>query len=188
MSKTFPKKIGKNFDGRFSSIFVLSRFECFSAMGVQKHYKNVLQKNRVEKFYKTDFFSIYFNRVLGRFSVRGVQKHDKKYRKNKTIPGPFLASDPPTHHGGHRFFLAAPLPNLAFIYSDSDRPPISDIQYPGCMCYVLVPSAWRWLPEKPTPIINARLQKPLKQGSRVWGLGERILGLASVGRGRSISC
>jgi hypothetical protein len=41
--------------------------------------------------------------------VRGVQKHDKKYRKKKSDPSPFLGSDPPTHHGGQRpFFWAAP--------------------------------------------------------------------------------
>jgi hypothetical protein len=69
-----------------------------------------LQKNRVEKS-KTDFFSILFYHVFGRFSVRGVQKHDKKISKiNKSDPSPFLASDPPTHHGGHRFlFIGGPL-------------------------------------------------------------------------------
>jgi hypothetical protein len=66
-------------------------------MRVQKQNK----KHRVEKFLqkfdqksKTDFFSVLFYHVFGRFSVRGVQKPDKKYRKNK--------SDPPTQHGGHR--------------------------------------------------------------------------------------
>jgi hypothetical protein len=28
-----------------------------------------------------------------------------KYEKNKSDPSPFLASDPPTHHRGHRFFF-----------------------------------------------------------------------------------
>jgi hypothetical protein len=64
-------------------------------------YKKIDQKP------KTDFFPIVLITFLGRFSVRGVQKHDKEYRR-KSDPGPFLASDPPTHHGGHRFFLGRP--------------------------------------------------------------------------------
>jgi hypothetical protein len=50
--------------------------------------KTVYKKNRVEKFLKkidkkskTDFLSIFFRHVFGRFSVRGVQKHDKKSHK-----------------------------------------------------------------------------------------------------------
>jgi hypothetical protein len=44
MSKTFTKKIDKTFDVSFSSFFFVYRvFGCFSAMRVQKHYKNVLQ-------------------------------------------------------------------------------------------------------------------------------------------------
>jgi hypothetical protein len=67
MSKTFPKQTDKTFDLSFSSAFVFNRvFGCFSAMGVQRHYKkNVLQKivskvftkNRQKS--KTDFFSIF---------------------------------------------------------------------------------------------------------------------------------
>jgi hypothetical protein len=92
-------------------------FGCFLAMGVQKHYKKRLTKKIVSKSFnkkfdqksQTDFFSIFFYHVFGRFSVRGVQQHDKNNRKNKSDPGPFLASDPLTHHGGPRFcFLAAP--------------------------------------------------------------------------------
>ena len=101
-------------------------FFCFIAFsGVfrrwefKKHYKKRFAKKIVSKsFYKkfdqkskTDFFSIFFYHVFGRFSIRGVQKHDKKYRKNKSDPSPFLASDPPTHHpprGSPTFFLAGP--------------------------------------------------------------------------------
>jgi hypothetical protein len=73
--------------------------------------QDVLQKNRVEKFLpkkttknpKPIFcrFSPLCITFFGRFSVRGVQKqkHDKKMSKNNSDPGPFLASDPPTHHG-----------------------------------------------------------------------------------------
>jgi hypothetical protein len=58
-------------------------FGCFSAVGVQKHYKKRVEKTAVPKSFnkkidqksKTDFFSICFYHVLGRFSVRGVQKH-----------------------------------------------------------------------------------------------------------------
>jgi hypothetical protein len=55
-------------------------------MGVQKHYKKYFaEKNRVETFLQKNrpkvqnrfFFSILFGHVFGRFSVRGVQKHDK---------------------------------------------------------------------------------------------------------------
>jgi hypothetical protein len=49
MSKTFPKKSTKNLLPVFPRIFNRV-FGCFSAMGVQKHYKNVLQKDCVEKF------------------------------------------------------------------------------------------------------------------------------------------
>jgi hypothetical protein len=58
---------------------------------------------------KTVFFSISFNHVFGRFSVRGVQKHDKKIsEKNLTNPGTLLASEEPTNHVGvrHLFFEA----------------------------------------------------------------------------------
>ena len=56
-------------------------------MGVQKHYqkrfaKKIVSKQIYKKFdqkSKTDFFSIFFYHVFGRFSVRGVQKHDKKH-------------------------------------------------------------------------------------------------------------
>jgi hypothetical protein len=91
-------------------------------MEVQKHYKKRFTKKIVSKsFYKkidqkskTDFFLIFFNHVFGRFSMRGVQKHDKKYQKNKSDPSPFSYSDPPTHHGGPRFFLLpAPCKHVA---------------------------------------------------------------------------
>jgi hypothetical protein len=45
--------------------------------------------------------SVLFYHVFGRFTVRKVQKHPQKIHK-KSDPGPFLASDPPAHHGGHR--------------------------------------------------------------------------------------
>jgi hypothetical protein len=55
-------------------------------------YKQFDQKSR------TDFFSNCFYHVFGRFS------------KINLDPIPFSYSDPPTHHGGHRFvFGAGPL-------------------------------------------------------------------------------
>jgi hypothetical protein len=55
---------------------------------------------------KTDFFSIFFYHVFGRFSVRGVQKHEKKIsKKNLTSPGTFLASEEPTNHPKARHFF-----------------------------------------------------------------------------------
>jgi hypothetical protein len=79
--------------------------------------KNVLQKNRAEKFLqkdrqksKTDFLSIFVYHVFGRLSVRRVQKQQKNTEKNKSDPGVFMTSDPPTHHGGDRiFFLGGPV-------------------------------------------------------------------------------
>jgi hypothetical protein len=53
----------------------------------------------IDKKPKTDFFSICFINFFGRFSVRGVKKHDKKNaHKNLTSPGTFLASEEPTNH------------------------------------------------------------------------------------------
>jgi hypothetical protein len=50
--------------------------------------KAFCKKKRVEKFYKkidqkhqTDFLIDFVYHVFGRFSVGGVQKHDKKHRK-----------------------------------------------------------------------------------------------------------
>ena len=87
MSKTFSKILTKIFDVSFSStFFVLSRFRVFLSDGSSKTLqKTFCKKNRVEKFLQKirpkiqnrrllDFF---FNHVFGRFSVRGVQKHDK---------------------------------------------------------------------------------------------------------------
>jgi hypothetical protein len=55
-------------------------------MGVQKHYKKRFAKEIVSKVFtknstknpKPTFSRFFFNHVFGRFSMRGVQKHDKK--------------------------------------------------------------------------------------------------------------
>jgi hypothetical protein len=90
-------------------------------MGVQKHNKKRLTKKSSRKLFtkkstknpKPIFsrFSFFFYHVFGRFSVRGVQKHDKKIsKKNLTSPGTFLASEEPTNHVGVRhFFFECPL-------------------------------------------------------------------------------
>jgi hypothetical protein len=107
MSKKNSKEIDKNFDVRLSLTF---------CDGSSKTLKKTLYKKIVSKsFYKKidtnpkSIFLDYANHVFGRFSVRGVQKHHNKYRKNKSDPGPFLASDLPTYlPTGPRFALAAP--------------------------------------------------------------------------------
>jgi hypothetical protein len=88
-------------------------------MGVQKHYKKRFAKKIVSKsFYKkfdqkskTDFFSIFFYHVFGRFSVRGAQKHDKKIPK-KTNLTPVLfwpLTHPPTTGVTDFFLIGGPL-------------------------------------------------------------------------------
>jgi hypothetical protein len=71
MSKTFPEKIDKIFDVRFSSIFLFIAVSgCLSAMGVQTHYKKPFAKKIVStKLYKkldqkskTDFLDFCLSR------------------------------------------------------------------------------------------------------------------------------
>jgi hypothetical protein len=91
--KPFPKKtkVGQSrsmSDVSFSSFldfFVYRVFGCFSAMGVQTHYKKRFTKRSCRKVFTKDstknpkpIFSRFFYHVFGRFSVRGVQKHDQK--------------------------------------------------------------------------------------------------------------
>jgi hypothetical protein len=79
---------------------------CFAKKIVSKSfYKKFDQKS------KTDFFSICFLSCFWAFLDEGSSKtRQTKYRKNKSDPSPFSYSDPPTHHGGHRFVFAGPLP------------------------------------------------------------------------------
>jgi hypothetical protein len=119
LQKVHVENFSKNFDKKFRCQFFLDFF-CFIAFsGVSQRWeyknttKNVLQKKSCRKVFtknstknpKPTFSRNLFYHVFGRFSVRGVQKHDKKYRKNKSDPSPFSYFDPPTHHGGHRFFF-----------------------------------------------------------------------------------
>jgi hypothetical protein len=98
------KNFDKNFDVSFPFfplLFLIYRvFWCFSAMGVQKHYKKRFTKKIVSKsFYKkfdqkpkTDFFSIFFpSRFWAFLDARwGEQKNTntKKYQTNKSDPSP----------------------------------------------------------------------------------------------------
>jgi hypothetical protein len=126
MSKTFPQKIDKNVDLSFpATLFVLSRFRVFlsdrSSKTLQTTFckynrvEKLLQKNRQKK--RNRFFSVLFYHVFGHFSVRGVQKYHTQISKNKSDPGPFLASDPPTHHGPPIFSGAAPPLAAAIVHS-----------------------------------------------------------------------
>jgi hypothetical protein len=135
------RKLSPKFRPKFRCQFFLDFF-CFIAFsGVFQRWefksttKNVLQKKSSRKVFtkkstkspKPIFSRFFVYHVFGRFSVRGGQKHDKKYRKNKSDASPFLASDPPTHHGGHRFlFYWRPL-GLAKTDSDAPRSQISGV-------------------------------------------------------------
>jgi hypothetical protein len=94
--KTFPKITDKNFDVSFSSIwfsdFCFIAFSGVSqllAMDAKKNTtKNVFTKNRQK--IPNRFFSVFVYHVFGRFSVRGVQKHDKKIPNKLIWPWSFL--------------------------------------------------------------------------------------------------
>jgi hypothetical protein len=90
--ENFFQNFDNNFDVSFSSTFLFYRvFGCFSAMGVQKHYKKRFTKKIVSKsFYKrfdkksqTDFFSIFLSRFWaflgeGSSKTRFLEKYRKK--------------------------------------------------------------------------------------------------------------
>jgi hypothetical protein len=117
--KTYFQNFDKKFDVSFSSNFFLFYrvFGCFSATGVQKHYKKRFAKKSCQKAFtknstknpKPTFSRTFFITFFGRFSMRGVQKHDKK-----NIEKIFLTlvlfrtlTHPPTT-GVTDFFLPAP--------------------------------------------------------------------------------
>jgi hypothetical protein len=139
MSEAFPKKIDKKFDVGFPPFFWFCRvYGCFSAMRVQKHNtKRSAKKNGVQKLYKkfdkkskTEFFSIFLvSRFWAGLGEESSKKYDKKYRKNNCDPSPFLASDPPTHDGGHRFVFGGPGP----VHTVIRRPPLYAV---GVFCYL----------------------------------------------------
>jgi hypothetical protein len=106
MSKTFAEKIGKNSMSVFPQLlFVLSRFQVFLSDGSSKTLQKTFYKKIASKsFYKkptkiqTRFFLYFLLSRFRRFSVRGVQKHDKNIGENMISPGTFLASEKPTNH------------------------------------------------------------------------------------------
>jgi hypothetical protein len=107
MSKNFPNKIDKNFDVSFSSTFFC--FIAFSGVSRQKKRfaKNIVSKSFYKEFdkkSKTEFFSVLFYHVFGRFSVRGL-KNDKKYRKINLTSSLFrtLTHPPTMGRGGQAF-------------------------------------------------------------------------------------
>jgi hypothetical protein len=85
-------------------------------------FLSALPKNRVERFCKkvdknseTDCFSISFNHIFNRFSVRKVKKHHKSIEK-KTDPGSFLPlTHPPTT--GVTKFLVAPCGSYLVLFA-----------------------------------------------------------------------
>jgi hypothetical protein len=89
-------------------------FGCFSATGVQKHYKKrftkkVALKNVYKKIDKKILCSFdLFYHVFGRFSVSGVQKHDKRNigKINPTLVLFWPLTHPPTGIAG---FFCRPL-------------------------------------------------------------------------------
>jgi hypothetical protein len=98
------QKIDKNFDVTFSSIFFgfYRVFRCFLAMGFHKHYKKRFIKKSCRKFFsiffsktikkisQTDFFSICFYHVFGRFSVREFKNTTKNLGKKSDQPWYFF--------------------------------------------------------------------------------------------------
>jgi hypothetical protein len=110
--ENFSPKTDKNFDVSFSStFFVLSHFRVFLSDGISKTpektcYKKIVWKSFYKKINNKNpkpICSRVFYHVFERFSVQGIKKILKK-----SDPGPFFASDLPTHHGGHRFSFAGP--------------------------------------------------------------------------------
>jgi hypothetical protein len=97
----------KNFDVSVSSTSLgLSRFRVFLSDGSSKTQQKSFAKKSCRKsksFYKKcnqnpkPILSICFNHVFGRFSVRGVQKHHKKYKRiNLTLVLFWPLTYPPT--------------------------------------------------------------------------------------------
>jgi hypothetical protein len=116
--KKSVSKTSQNFDQNFnvsfsSTSFVLSHFRVFFSDGSSKTLQKTFYKNRVEKFLQKNrpevqnrLFLDFLYHVFGRFSVRGVQKHDKKkYQKNKSDLFCPLTHPPPT--GGTDFVVSS---------------------------------------------------------------------------------
>jgi hypothetical protein len=107
--ENFPQKNRQTFR---CQVFLDFFFGFLAFSGVSQRWefknttKNVLQKivskssyKKIDKNAKTDFFLVFVSHVFGRFSVRGVQKHQKKFEKTNLslITDPFWSlTHPPT--------------------------------------------------------------------------------------------
>jgi hypothetical protein len=105
------------------------RLFCFIAVSgvsqrweLKKYYKNYYKKtfckiNRVEKFLQNSrpkvqngfFLGFVLSRFLAFLGEGSSKTPFKKLHPKKTDPGPFLASDPPTHTGVTGFGFWRPL-------------------------------------------------------------------------------
>jgi hypothetical protein len=120
------KNFDKNFDVSFSStFFVLSHFRVFSAMGVQKHDKKRLQKNRVEKFLQKIrpkiqnrlFLEFLLSRFWAFLDEGSSKTRPKKIsKKNMTLVPVRTLTHPPTT-GVTDFCCCRPLAILAHALS-----------------------------------------------------------------------
>jgi hypothetical protein len=97
---------------RFFGFIIYHVFGCFSAMAMgvlvanKPCRKQKKQQTADRRKSKTDFLPIFLIAFLGEGSSKTPQRNIK-YWNSKSHPGPFLASDPPTHHGGHRLKTCA---------------------------------------------------------------------------------
>jgi hypothetical protein len=84
---------------------------------------------------QTDFFSIFFYHVFGRFSVRGVQKHEKKISKKSDQPRYFfgLRGTNQPRRGPSLFFFSAPCGRPTTQWP-SGSPLATRLSPPVCVC------------------------------------------------------
>jgi hypothetical protein len=110
------KSISKSFQSQSKQIlvfvFVVSRFRVFLGNKSSKTQQTVLQANRVETNYKQiDKKTNVLRFVSSRFRAflsEGSSKTPETNHTQESDSGPFLASGPPTHHGGHRILFCLP--------------------------------------------------------------------------------
>jgi hypothetical protein len=105
---------------------VFQRWE-FKNTTKNRFAKKIMSKSFYKKFdqkSKTDFFSIFVYHVFGRFSVRGVQKHDTKISEkiNLTLVLFWPLTHPPTTGVTDFFFIGGPLPTCGGMSTDGPQP------------------------------------------------------------------